>query len=470
MGKNRLKQNIAFNVLKTLMTILFPIATFTYVARVISVEGLGKVTFAKNFVSYFCLLASLGISYYGIREGAKVAKDKEKFSKLFWEIFIVNMISTTISFAALMVVIFNVESLADYRIVLLINSGTVIIGGLGCEWVLGAVEEYKFISIRTIVVQLVCLIIIFLTIRDETDYLMYAVFLVIAGYGPSVFNLFFIRKNKLIQVVSLNMLEFRSHLKPIFILFAMLVSIDFYTLLDTTMLGFIKGDRSVGIYTAAIKVPRLVNSLIASVGTVLVPRLAYYYEVDKKKFNQLSNKAMSFISLITIPCAIGLYMLANEIILLVCGDKYVDSIFTLQLLTPIVIIIPISVLFNNQIFIPMRKEIYVLKSTCIGAIVNLIANSVLIPRYAENGAAVATVLAEFVVMSICLYHAQKQLDIKDMKYKYIKRFGISLLLIPIIVIVKLIVANIILRIVIAIGACALAYFALSYKDIKKVLE
>lgn len=470
MEKNKLKENIIFNVIKTLVTILYPIIMFVYVTHIISVEGLGRVTFAKNFVSYFCMLASLGINYYGIREGAKIAKDKNQFSKFFWEILTINKISTAISFFILLITIFMVKGLVSYRILLLMNSISVIIGGIGSEWVLGALEEYKFISLRTIIIQLMCMILAFIFIKCEADYMKYAVLLVLSGYGPYVFNYVFILKHKIIKKIPHDQLEYKKHLKPILVLFAMLVSIEIYTLLDSTMLGFVRGDYAVGIYTAAIKIPRLINSVIASVGTVLVPRLALYCENNISMFYYLIKKVVNYIFLVTIPCAIGIFIMADEIIMLICGEKYIPAILTLRILSFLVYIIPINVLFNNQIFIPMRKEKYVLQSTCLGAVINIILNSILIPEFAENGAAIATVLAELTVMRVCLYHVRKELKLQGMFKIYRSKLAAGVVLIPVMLLCKLLLSDIYVRLLLTIIICIIVYISLCYKDIKEILS
>lgn len=465
-----LKENIVFNVFKTLLTILYPILTFTYVSRVISVEGLGGVSFSKNFVSYFCLFASLGVNYYGTREGAKIVNDKSKFSKLFWEVLIINIISTTFSFIAFLFMVFCIDSLENYRLLLLVNAVSIVLSGLNNEWVLSAVEKYKLIAIRTMMMQLICIMCMFLFIHNESDYIVYAILLIVSGYGFYVFNWIYIIRSHVVERVPFRNIEIKKHFKPIFVLFAMLISIDLYTLLDTTMLGLVQGDRAVGIYSAAIKVPRLVNSMIASVGTVLVPKLSYFYENDRDKFDDLIYRAMTFVFLISIPAAIGVFGMSEEIIMIICGRKYVDSILTLRILSIIIMIIPISVLFNNQIFIPMRKEIYVLKSTCAGAVVNIIANSILIPKYAENGAAAGTILAELTVMIICIYHVYKELNIRTMGMEYLKRIAGGTTIIPVIFFSKFIIPHTLLRMIFAVVFSGLVFGVFSFPTIKKLVS
>lgn len=471
MGNKQVAENIIYNIFRTAITIIYPVITFSYITRIISVESIGKVNYAKNLVTYFCLAASLGINYYGTREGARVLKqDKTKFSVLFWEIIIINICTTTVSFGFWIFTMVWNPNLMDYRFLLVINSASIILGGLSCEWVLCSVEKYKFIAIRTLLIQLCCLTGIFVCIRTEEDYFKYAIFLVVSGYGSSVFNWIFIKKNKLVEKIEWKKIRIKRHLKPILILFTMLITIDLYTLMDTTMLGALKGDWSVGIYSAAIKVPRLVNSMIAAVGTVLVPRLSYYYEIDQDKFNKIVEKAMQFVFMITIPCAIGVFGMAEEIILLLCGERYKLAVITLRILTPLILIIPISVLFNNQIFIPMKKEIYVLQSTCAGAFVNLVSNLILIPRFSENGAAIGSVLAEFVVMLVCLWHVKKKLKVDYMSKKYIKCVLIGSSIIPIIIIAKILISFFVLRLLFCIIACSIIFLFLSRTAVKQLIN
>lgn len=458
-----IKGNIVFNVTRTFLSVLYPMLTFMYVTRVLSVDGLGQVHFVKNLTAYFCLAASLGISYYGVREGAKL-KDKDEFSKLFWEILSINIVATTLSTICFITTAFITPSLADYKSLMLLNIMSVVLNGLSCEWVLTSKEKYKTLALSSMFIQAICLIGMFIIIREEDDVIPYALVLIISSYAIAFFNWINIARFKLVNRVKIKELNLCRHLKPVFLMFAMLISIDIFTMLDTTMIGFIKGDYSVGIYSAAIKMPRLINSVIASVGAVLVPRLSYYYEFDRINFMKYVNYAMEFVFFATIPCAVFLFFMADDITLLICGSKYVDSIQTVRLLSPITLIIPISVLFNNQVFIPMRLERYVFQSVTVGALVNIIANSFLIPFYGHNGAAIASVLAEFVVMSICLLHVKKELKIDSILAKYSKKLLKSIPLIVVLVISRLLIEGGVVRLIISMACFGVMLLILNRQE------
>ena len=465
-GIKKVKQNIIFNIIRTLFSVAYPIIVFTYVARILNVDDMGRVTFARNLVAYFSLLASLGVSYYGIRESARIIDDKYEFSKFFWEISIINTVTTVISYVLLFVMIFTIGRLAEYRILLLINSVNLILCGFSNEWVLGAREEYKYMSVRSILIQMFCMIAILILIRTREDYIKYSIILVFSTNGANIFNWIYIFRRKIISKIHARELDIKKHLKPVFILFAMLVSIDLYTMLDTTMLGFIKGDYAVGIYNASIKIPRLANSVIASVGAVLVPRLSYYYDKDIVKFEKLINKSQEFIIFITVPAFLGIVMMSSEMIVVFAGEQYMDAFVTTRILAPIVLIIPISVLFNNQVFIPMRKEIFVLKSTCVGAVINLTLNIALIPILAENGASIATVAAELSVMLVCTYHVKRELNTQNVRQKYLRAIITSLCILLIGIGFKYWMANVFVRLFSTIMIGMLCYGILNFKVIK----
>ena len=470
MVEKNIKSNMLFNVLKALLSVIFPIITFSYVSRVLSVEAVGRVTFAKNIASYFVLIATLGVNYYGIREAARLKHNKYELSKLFWEVFIINAIATVFSAFVLLISSFSASFLLDYRNLLIINVLGVILGGLSCEWIISAKEEYKFIAIRYTFIQIVCVVLMFCFIHNDGDDWKYAVLLIITGYGSTIFNYLYIIKQHIIQWIPIKKWRLRKHIKPIFILFFMLVSIELYTVLDTTMLGLIKDDRNVGIYTAAIKIPRMVNSMITACGAVLVPRLSYYYDENRRKFNSLLDKALQIVIILTIPCAIGVFMLSDGIITLLCGSQYTDAFITSKILSFLILIIPFSVLFNNQVFIPMRKEKHVLTSTLTGAAVNLILNSILIPRFAENGAAFASVIAEFSVMCVCFHFVKKELGNLNLLKKYRGQLLKAVSVFICTLLCCIIIDNVIFRLFIAAITSILIYFLICKKNIFRLLQ
>ena len=454
--KSLLKNGI-FNFVKTFSSVAFPVITFTYSARILGVDGVGQVNFAKSIITYFTMFAMLGMNYYGTREAAKLREDRDKLSKYAHEMLIINSVTTALAYGLLFLSIALVPKLQDYRTLLLVNSLAIALQGMGMEWLYQALEEYRYIAIRSILFQVMALAGMFVFVRDAEDVVPYAAITLIASSGAYVMN--FVNARKFIDMQWYGHYEIKKHLRPLLLLFAMAASIELYTVLDSTMLGFMQGDIAVGRYTAASKVNKLVITLITAIGVVLIPRVSYHIgQGEREKVNVLVEKAYNYVFMLSVPAAVGLFMLGDEIVLLFSGSAFRSAALTLRILTPIVLVIPFSVTTNQQTFVPMGKEKLVLLSTLVGAVMNMICNAILIPRYAENGAAAATVIAETAVAVVCFLNVKKYFNLANIFYWFTQYVFAALPISIICSLLKRFVAVYFLRLCIAVIISCLLYF------------
>ena len=459
--KGRIFNNLVYNFLKTGLGLLFPLITFTYASRILSVKGIGKVNFAQNIVQYFSILAQLGMVNYGAREAAKIRDDKWKLSKFVQEMFLINSITTAVSYLMFIIAIMIVPKFADYRLLLWVCSASIVLNGVGMEWLYNALEEYRYIMMRSAIFQIAALIMLFMFVRKPSDAPIYAAVLVFAQVGSYVLN--FWHSSKYIFWKRQGAYSIRKHLKPIITLFGVVLSINLYTALDISMLGFISGDEAVGLYSAAEKVNKLVISLITSLGTVLMPRLSFYIAQGMQKdFYTLVGKAYRMIFLLSFPAMAGVLVLSREIILLLSGTAFMGAVVTMRILSPILLVIPFSVLTNQQILVPMREDGLMLQSTCTGACVNLLCNLFLIPRLAQNGAALGTVIAETTVMLVCLHNANRFFPMRNI-LKEIWKYAIATVPIFLIrILVRRITEQYLLVILLCVSLGAGSYFFALY--------
>ena len=350
-------------------------------------------------------------------------------------------------------------NLQGYGALLAVSSAAIVLQGMGMEWLYQAVEEYRYIALRSILFQFIALAALFLFVREPDDVLAYSVVLLTASSGSYLLN--FINARKYIRFRRYSHLEIKRHLKPVLWLFAMAVSIELYTVLDSTMLGFLKGDAAVGQYTAAVKVNKMMNSLITAAGAVMIPRFSYYvYHQETDKVKSLVDNVYNFVFILSVPIAMGLFMLSDEIILLFSGEGFAAAALTMRILTPIVVIIPFSIVANQQIFVPMGKEKLILKSTLTGAVTNFTFNMLLIPRYAQNGAAVATVLAEGAVSAVCFMNIRRYFDMKKV-FRYFGQYWLAALpIVPLALLVRSLHLHAVYTILMDAVLSAACYFAL----------
>lgn len=419
MQKERsLKFNFIMNSLLTVSSIIFPLITFPYVSRILLPEGNGKVSFVASVVAYFSMLSQLGIPTYGIRACAKVRNNKEELSRTVHELFIINLIMSFLVYFIFACSLYLVPQFREEKTLFIITSLTIIFNAIGVEWLYKGLEQYAYITVRSIIFKFIALVATFLLIHQQSDYEIYAAISIFAGSASNVLN--FIHAHKYVTVKLVGNYHMKQHIKPVCIFFAMSCAATIYTNLDVVMLGFLKGNIEVGYYNAAIKIKTILVSVITSLGAVMLPRASYYVEQGlNTEFIRLAKKAVHFVILVAMPVMTYFIYFAKEGILFLSGKEFETSILPMQIIMPTLLLIGLTNIMGIQILIPLGKEKIVLYSEIVGACVNLAINFILIPRMASCGAAIGTLAAEIVVWIVQYTSLKKVVAEMYKKLKYI---------------------------------------------------
>lgn len=398
-----IKVNAIMNVILTMSTFIFPLITFPYVSRILLPEGTGRVAFAGSVITYFSLFASLGIPSYGIRACAKVRDDEEVLRRTVQEILLINFVMMFFSYILLGIALLFSERLWQDRTLILITSSQILFNTLGVEWLYRALEQYTYITIRSIIFKFIAVVGMFALIHSKGDYLVYGGLTIFASSASSIFN--FINLHRLVKLKPAGSYQFRKHIKPILIFFAMSCATTIYTNLDNVMLGVMKNNTEVGYYTAAVKIKNVLVSVVTSLGAVLLPRSSYYWEHgDKDKFFHITKKAMNFVVLLSVPLCVYFILYAREGVYFLSGDAYKGAIIPMQIIMPTVLLIGMTNVMGIQMLVPMGDEKKVLYSEIAGAAVDLVINLILIPKLNSAGAAIGTLVAELIVWIVqCLF-------------------------------------------------------------------
>ena len=387
------------NAILTMSSFIFPLITFPYVSRILLPVGTGKVSFATSLISYFSMFAQLGIPMYGIRACARVRDDREALTQTAQELLIINLIMDAISYVALFIVLLTVPRLQEDRTLYIIVSLTIILTSIGMEWLYKALELYTYITIRSIIFKVVSLIAMFLLVHKQEDYVIYGGITILAGSASNILNL--INARKYIGLKPVGNYQFKKHLKPIGVFFAMSCATTIYLHLDAVMLGFMATEADVGYYDAAVKIRKVLLSIVTSLGVVLLPRASYYIEHGlKTEFKIITDKALTFVFLLATPMTVYFMLFAQEGVFLLSGRAYAGSIVPMQIIMPTLFLAGITNITGIQMLVPLGRENIVLYSEVAGAIVDVIINAILIPKYASAGAAVGTLVAEFAVLIV----------------------------------------------------------------------
>lgn len=415
-----LKTNYLFNLLNTVSGLLFPLITFPYASRILLADGIGQVNFFQSIIQYITLLTCLGIPMYAIREIAKVRDNVKERNKTTVEILLLHASLTFIGYVIVAILIATVTEIQVDITLFLILSTTIFFTAIGCEWFYQGIEDFKYITIRGLIVKTFSVALLFLLVRTKEDILWYAVYTVFGVLGGNIFNFIRLRKYISFKGFSLKELHPLRHLLPALHIFVLNLVISIYIQLNTVMLGFMADTTSVGLFTAASKLSHMTLGIVGALGTAMLPRLSNLIATgQKEKFDQLTQKAMQFVIAITLPMTVGMILTAPYLIRLFCGDTYIPAILTLQIISPIILAIGISNILGIQILYPQGQENKVIWSTALGAITNFILNLWLIPKYVQDGASIATVIAEIVVTVSMIFIGKKFIPIYWLNKNYI---------------------------------------------------
>ena len=405
MKRKSLKLSFLYNAIYNGLNVLFPLITIPYVSRILLSNGLGKVNFATNIVSWFLLFAALGIPRYGVREIAKNKDNKTKLNKTFSELFLINAISTLISYFIYIIIIFSIPFFHEKIILFMVISIQLALNIFNVDWFYQGIEEYKYITNRSFVIKLISLLSIILFVKTKDDYIIYALIQSLAIAGNHLFNMFYLKKYA--NLVFQN-LVFRHHIKPILILVSTQLAVSIYSLLDTTMLGIWTTESIVGYYSNVHKVIKTISIVAASLGGVMLPRFVEYIKNnDNSKLELLFNKVFRIVIFICLPMSIGLFMTANDVVTVVFGNDFLPSIPTMKIFSFFIFFTTVGNLFGTQLLMAYGQEKKILNTVLFGSIINFSLNLLLITNFKHNGVAFSSVFTEFVVMMIQYYYARK---------------------------------------------------------------
>lgn len=417
--KKSIAKNYIYNLIYQMLTIFLPLITTPYLSRILGAKQIGIYGYTTSIVSYFILFGSLGASMYGQREIAYFQDDIKKRSKVFFEIVILRGFVLVLSLLLFYLIYASGGEYSLYYKILLIQLAANI---FDISWLFQGIEEFDKTVIRNLIVKLLCLVLIFVLVKDYNDLWIY--FLIYAG-AEFVGNLsIWFYLPKYIERVKLKTLNFKKHIKPILSLFLPQIAIQIYTVLDKTMIGVITGDmEEVGYYEQAQKIVKSALLILGALQIVMNSRIANAYaKNDKEEITECLDKSFRFLWFLTIPMMLGLIAVSSKFVPWYYGDGFDSVIGIMVTLAPILLIIGFNGITGNQYLIQIGKSKIYTVSVITGAIVNVIFNTILIYYFNSIGACIASLIAEFTILVIQLVCCRDQFKIIDILKLSIKNW------------------------------------------------
>lgn len=436
------KVNYILNLINTGTQMLFPLITFPYVCRVIEADGIGQINFFQSIISYISLFTCLGIPMYAIREIARDRSDVVQMNRSAMEILLLHSMLTLVGYAIVAILCLTVPQIQVNIPLFLILSLTIFFTAIGCEWFYRGIEDFKYITIRGLIIKTVSVVLLFIFVKSKTDLLYYGCYTVFGVLGGNIFNFFRLRKYIHRENIIFSELHIKRHIKPVLKVFSFSVVTSIYLQLNTVLLGFLKNALAVGYFAAATKVMQMLLMMSSCLGSVMMPRASHLIAENKEaEFNRLIQKSYDFTLAIALPMTIGLIFCAPSLITALCGVKFEHSILPSQIIAPIILMVAISNVFGIQVLFPKGKINIVTLCCGIGAVADLMLNLCLIPFFSYIGTSIAYLGAEVATTVSMYFIGRRYIPIIYLKKSHLTYalgcvvmafalYGISLLQLP----------------------------------------
>lgn len=423
-----IQYNIIMNFIRVIFGMLSPIVVMPYINRKFEPKLIGEIEYSTTIVTYFVLFAGLGMSTYGVREISKIRENVTERSRFIIEMCVILFFTNLASYLFLFMIIY-LEILKNINLqILYILSLNIFFTSFSFEWFYQGIEDQEYITKRSILVRIISVILIFILIKNKNDSITYILILVGSSIFSNAFNIINLKKYIKINKDIIKEIKIKKHLKNLFLMFGSSIAILIYTQIDIVMIGNIVGTYSVGLYNISAKILNLGKTLITVIGVTLLPRLTnLYFSNLNDEYEFYLKKSLQILLIYSFYMALFLYINSSEIVYLFGGKGFEEAIITLKLQSLIIPVSGLAYFYGIIVLYSQKKDKPFLYSVVIAALINIILNKMLIPIYKQNGAVIATIIAEIIViLFIFILEKKKIKKINFLTINTIKIIGVGL--------------------------------------------
>ncbi len=405
------KKNILFSSILASANYVFPLIVYPYISRVLGVSNIGICNFVDSVISYFILVSMTGILVVGTREIASAKeKGKEELDRVFSNLFIFNALTTIIAVVILAICTLLIPKLYEHSQMMLLGGVKLVFNYLMIEWFFKGLEDFRYITIRTIVIRCVYVLAVFLFVKESSDYVVYYLLTVLTIVINAIVNLSYCGKH---VHLSLKKLSFIDIYKPLLILGFYTLVTSMYTSFNVAYLGFTSSSTEVGYYTTATKLHGIIISLFTALTGVMLPRQSALlangkYDEYKKMLVKTSDVLLTF----SIPLIIFCIFEAETIIRIISGDGYDGAILPMQIIMPLILVIGYEQVIVIQGLMPLKKDKAVFRNALIGSGVGITLNLLIVPYLQSVGSAIVWLCSEVAVLLSAQYYITRFVGFK----------------------------------------------------------
>lgn len=398
-------KNSAWLLAATVVMRLLSAFVVVLLARGLGTESFGRYSFATAFVAFFAIISNFGFHSLLVRD---VAKNKSLTDKYINNIITIKLIFGLVALVAIFLFSLFINKPEPVLIAVYILGIEVVVGGFTDIFraLFRAYENMKFDAIAQIIEKFLWAGLLLLVIFMKLTLLNVALAILMSSFLGMTISYIFV-SNKITKVS----FGFDTTFWKTIIIYAWPFALmGLFSLInfkiDQVMISFMKGDLILGVYSAAYKIIDILAVLPSLLLTALYPVFSRFDAENKMLLKKSFNLALRYVIVLSIPVVIGVFLLSDQIILLLYGAEYFQSVEVLKIL----IFISLISFINAPLFMVLNaigKQKVTMINTAFTALANIIMNLILIPLFSINGAAVATIISELIFLGLSHYQLRK---------------------------------------------------------------
>lgn len=460
--KNKLKNNLLYNTLSYIFSLLTPILTAPYISRAFGPSGVGEYSFTLTIASIFILMGLLGVQNYGSRTISKHQNSKEETSKDFWNISAIQFSLTSIM-SILYFLLLNI-CLKNSTHLILAQTIYIFSNSIDISWFYYGKEKVKPIALRNIFFKILTVCMIYIFVHDQNDIWIYAT--IISGCNLLNQITLWVSIRKEVDKPTIKNIQIKKHLKPELTLFVPILATSIYKIIDKVMLGIFCDQNEVGFYDYAEKTIGMPTSLITAVCLIIMPHITSLREKqDEQNIEKIASKTIEMATFIAIPISLGIAAISSNFIKLFLGSDFEKSASLIKIMSPLLIIMSITSITTSSALIPYEKDKKYMKIILISTFVNVVLNSILVKKLNSYGICIATLISETIILILQRQYIEKTYIKKAASFLFK-----GLIMLAAIVPFNFIKISPIITIIIQIMIGVFVYGILNKKYIKKLLK
>lgn len=445
---NSIKVNFLYSSILTCANYFFPLLVYPYISRVLGVSNIGLISFIDSIINYLILFSTMGIAILGIREIAQVKNNIINLSQTFFSLFSLTAIATMIMVAVLIILTLFVPQLKRDSTMMFIGAIKLISNFFLVEWFYKGLEDFRYITIRSIIVRCFYVISVFIFVKEENDTNIYFLITTLSISINALINIINVRKYVVFNLISIN---FRPYIRPLFILGLYSILTSMYTTFNVTYLGFTHGDKEVGYYATATKVYGVLLAIYTAFTGVMIPKMSQLAKnKDLSHFNNLINKSCSILFSFSIPLVIVIELLVPQFIFIISGPGYEQADLAMRIIIPLMVIIGYEQIIVMQGLMPLKDDTDIFRNSFFGAIVGVFLNLILVNKLGAVGSAIVWLVSEILILILSQLSINKIIGTKFPWKQFAKNCTIGIVIIPIVILYKKIILNIYVLVIISI--------------------